>query len=125
VASFNRGEFAFAQQYRSQGLAVDVLHCDELDAIRFSQIEDSDDVAMSHLASENQLLLEAMQNFGAKAKLGLIVFKALSDPARGPRLVNGPISALTEELQNLIPVSQHPSGLEPFRRDCVNWSRRL
>src|SRR5579864_7633743 len=74
-ASLNRDELAFAQQYRSQCLAVDVLHRDELDAIRFAQIEDSDDVAMSHLASENQLLLETMQNFGAQSQVGTDYFQ--------------------------------------------------
>src|SRR5208282_2267637 len=44
-------------------LAINVLHRDEFDSIGLTEIENADDIPVGDLASENQLLLEPLQDF--------------------------------------------------------------
>src|SRR2546426_7595994 len=50
---------------RAQVFALDKFHGDELQAIRFRQVVNADNVPMRHLTRENQLLLETFDNGGA------------------------------------------------------------
>src|SRR5207302_8676182 len=49
---------------RAQVFALDKFHGDELQAIRFRQVVNADNVPMRHLTRENQLLLETFDNGG-------------------------------------------------------------
>ena len=57
-----RSELPFPFQNGAQVLAIHVLHRDELDSVGFAQVENAHDVAVGHIARQDEFLLEALQN---------------------------------------------------------------
>src|SRR5581483_6254472 len=55
-------KFLFSNQHGAQVFALHKLHGDELDAVRFTQVVNADDVAVGHFAGEQQLLLETIDD---------------------------------------------------------------
>src|ERR1700757_836650 len=45
-------------------LPLEILHGDELEAVRLAQVKNPDDVAVCHLASQDEFLLETPEYFG-------------------------------------------------------------
>src|SRR5207237_2427158 len=88
---------------RAQVFALDKFHGDELQAIRFRQVVNADNVPMRHLTRENQLLLETFDNGGTVGQIradhlechDLIYFTVFS-------LVDGSHTSPTKEFKNLI-----------------------
>jgi hypothetical protein len=52
-----------------QVTSLNILHGDELDALRLPEIKDADDVAMSNFTREDEFLFEAAEDFGMARKI--------------------------------------------------------
>ena len=88
-----------------QVLALDVLHGDELHSVGFTQVVNADDVAVRHLMSQQQFLLEAIDDGLVASQIGpdylqrngAVQFEV-------GRLINRAHAALPENLDDLIPL---------------------
>src|SRR5262249_44277721 len=73
--SFGR-ELTLLGQQGLEVAALDEFHGDELDAVGFAQIENADHVAVRYLARQDELLLEALQNFRQSGQFGTDHFES-------------------------------------------------
>src|SRR6266849_3840672 len=92
-------KFPFLIQKGAQILPLHVVHGDVSDSACLSQIENTNDVAVSNFASQDEFLFETPQDFRMAGEVGtnqLQCDRALQFDVS--RLVNGPHSALTEQL---------------------------
>ena len=64
-----RRQLSLLTKNRTKVLTFEVFHRDEFEAVGLSQIENTNDVAVSNLASQDQLLLEALEDFRIGRKL--------------------------------------------------------
>ena len=72
---FVGGELPFFVDQALEVTSLDILHGDELDALRLPEIENADDVAMGDFAREDQFLLEPAKDFGMAGELGTNQFE--------------------------------------------------
>ena len=108
-----RREPPFLPQQAAQVLAFDKVHADELDPLRFSQIENADHVLVRHLARQDQLLLEAPQHL-------LLIGQLRTDHLERhdaiqlavARLVDRSHAALAQQLEDFVAPAQHAPGHE-------------
>jgi len=69
-------QLSFSRRTTRQVLTFKVLHCDEFEAVGLPQIENANDVAMRNLASQDQFLLEALEDFRLVVSSGRMIFSA-------------------------------------------------
>src|SRR5262249_12812596 len=84
-------------------LAIDVLHGDVLDTVGFAEVINTDHIAMSDLASEDQLLLEALKGRGGLCQVwadGLDRDETIEFSI--PRLINRAHAAFAQFTQDLV-----------------------
>ena len=94
-------------------LALQVLHRDELGFPGFANIEDADDVAVRHLAREDQLLLEALQDLRVIGQFRLDYLERNFSPQFDvSSLVYGAHAAFAEQFQKFITVAKQIAYLE-------------
>src|SRR5205823_3742996 len=67
---FLGGELSLLMDEGAEVLALDVLHGDELHAFGFAQVVNADYIFVGDLASEEQFLLEAVENSLIAGKIG-------------------------------------------------------
>ena len=108
-----RREPPFLPQQAAQVLPLDKVHADELDPLRFSQVENADHVLVRHLPRQDQLLLEAPQHL-------LLIGQLRTDHLERhdavelavARLVDRSHAALAQQLQDFVAPAQHAPGHE-------------
>ena len=104
----------------TQVFTLDVLHRDELHALRFAQVIDADDIPMSDLRGEDQLLLEALDDGGVSG-----VFAANRLQGDGavqldvPGFVDGPHAAFAEQRDDFVSLPQQIASLKD--RLAAKW----
>ena len=89
-------------------LPLQILHRDELEAVRLTKIENADDVAVCDLAGEDEFLLEAPQHFRIGGKFGANDFQCdqtLKFNIVG--FVNRAHSALAQERDDFIALAKY------------------
>src|SRR5581483_9881202 len=57
-----RSDLPLSSEKRAQILSLDVLHGDELQAVGFAQVVNANDILMGYMASEDEFLLESLQD---------------------------------------------------------------
>src|ERR1035438_3806839 len=103
VDSFSNVQFAPLLQDPMEVLALHVLHSDELGSPGFPDIENADDIPVSDLAREDQLLLETLQNLRMFSHLRLDHFERdHSLQLYVPSLVDSAHAAFAEQLKDFI-----------------------
>src|SRR2546426_4214522 len=118
-----RSKFPFLLQKDSQISPFYVLHGDVSDSACLSEIEYADDVGVGNFSRQDEFLFEAPQHFRMASEVGtnqLQCNQALQLDVS--RLVNGPHTALTEQLQDFVAVAEHAPRLE--LTFCRNDTRR-
>src|SRR5215469_6161898 len=89
-------------------LAIDVLHGDVFDSVGFAQVINTDYIAVSDLASEDQLLLESLKRRGRLCQVrpdGLDRDETIEFAI--PRLINGAHAAFAQFTLNLVATSKN------------------
>src|SRR5579864_9540096 len=110
---FPRRELASAAQNAAKGLALDVLHRDELDSIRFAQVVNADYVPVRNLVSKDQFLLKALQDSGLPRQFrtnNLECNKPFDFLVAG--LIDRSHPADTEHFKDFVAATQHCAWLE-------------
>src|ERR1039457_6643925 len=116
VDSFSNVQFAPLLQDPMEVLALQVLHSDELGSPGFPDIENADDIPVSDLAREDQLLFEALQNFRVLSHFRLDHFERdLSLKLDVSSLVNSAHATFAKQLQNFIASAQQITNLHVGR----------
>ena len=88
-------------------LALDILHGDEFHALSFTQVVDTNHIAVGDLGGEDQFLLEAVKN-------GVVASQVRAYHLEGDetvelnifRLINGAHAAFAQQAQNLVALGQ-------------------
>ena len=112
----------------AQVLTRHELHGDELHAIGFRQVVDTNYISVGHLARQDELLLEALDDGGVTCQIRtnhLERYQLIHFPVSG--LVNGAHAALPEEFQNFIPLAKDALRLQDgsaVERACRSFPER-
>jgi hypothetical protein len=110
-------ELAAHADHALQVLALDVLHGDEMDAVRLAQVEHPADIAMRDLAGQPQLVAETLQDRGVGDDLG-------ADDLERDFLVDGPVfrpidmahPPAAEAFDDFVAAGEHLTALAVARR---------
>jgi len=103
--SFRNQDLALTPEDLVKALAFDVLHSDELDSVGFSQVKDADHIAIGDLASEDQFLLESLENVRIRGQLGTDYLQGYNPVQFGvPRLIDRAHATLTQDLDDLVAI---------------------
>src|ERR1700678_3932405 len=98
---------------RGEILALHVLHGDELYSLSFPEIVDTHHIAVGDLGSEDQLLLEAVQDGAIAGQVGTNhLERDHAAQLHIPRFVNGAHAAFAQQAQHFITLSQQLAGSE-------------
>ena len=96
-----------------KSFSFQVLHRDVLDPVGFAQVEDADYIPVGNLSREDELLFEALQNFGIAGQLRPNHFQG-NDPIElhVPGLIHRSHTALAEDLDQAVAVANNGSRLK-------------
>ena len=119
-------ELSVAAQDGPQILAVDVLHADETNPIRFAQVKNADDIFMRDVARENELLLEAQQDRGVRRQFRTNhLQRDQTIQFTVARFVDGTHAALSQDAQNFVASAEEHPRLQALKStDCTDTDRR-
>jgi hypothetical protein len=107
IAAVANRKSAFVREDFAEVPALDIIHGDEFEAVGNAEIEDPDDIAMGHLAGEDQLLLETPNCLRMIRIFRANHFQrdqAIKLPILG--LVDGSHAALAQHLKDFIAAGQ-------------------
>src|SRR5439155_5925739 len=103
-----RRESTLLRQQAAPVLPLDVVHADELDPLRFAQVENADHVLVRHLPGQDQLLLEPPQHLLLIGELGTDHLERHDAVELAvARLVDRPHAALAQQFEDFIAPAQH------------------
>ncbi len=101
-------QLSLFSQHPAQVLPLQIFHGDEFETVGLAQIEYADDVAMRHLPSQDQLLLEAFQDFRVGGQFGANNFQrdqTIQFLVTG--LINRTHAALPQKCQDFVPIAEN------------------
>src|SRR5256885_950105 len=107
------GQFAAATRIFIQVLTLDVFHGDEAKASVFTEVVDANDILVSDLARDDDLLFEPLQYFRA---CGQISSNGLDGDCASELAVLGFVNrshaALSEKFKDLVTIRDHAAFLQ-------------
>jgi len=111
LCRFFRRQLSPFAQHRAKILAFQILHGDELETVGLSQVKNANDIAVGYLTSQDQFLLEALQNFGIGGEFGANDLKGdQTIEFRIARFIHSAHSALPQKRQDFITVAEDSAG---------------
>src|SRR5207245_7267541 len=110
---FLGGELSLLMDEGAEVLALDILHGDELHPLGFAQVVNTNYIFVGDLASEEQFLLEAVENSLIAGKIGPNNFQGYWPTQLAVHgFVNRAHSAFAQNFENFVSLSQNRPRLQ-------------
>ena len=111
-----RSQFPFLMQKGAQISPLHIFHGDVSESARLPQIENANDVGVGNFSCQDEFLFEAPQHFRVTGEVGTNQLQRNQTLQFDVScLVNGPHTALTEQLKDFVAMAQEGTRGELFR----------